>query len=75
MRLHGPRNATTRRSAGAAAHQHLEQFNRRTADEFTRGRLGLHKPYRKLVAIRSSQNLFMLEKALAETDPKRPTWW
>ncbi len=31
--------------------------------------LGLTKPYRKLVAIRSTQNLFMLEKALAETDP------
>src|SRR5262249_35467184 len=31
--------------------------------------LGLTKPYRKLVAIRSPQNLFMLEKALAETDP------
>ena len=28
-----------------------------------------HKPYRKLVAIRSTQNLFMLEKALLETDP------
>jgi len=31
--------------------------------------LELTKPYRKLVAIRSPQNLFMLEKALAETDP------
>ena len=31
---------------------------------------GLTKPYRKLVAIRSTQNLFMLEKALAETDPE-----
>ena len=32
--------------------------------------LGLDRPYRKLVAIRSPQNLFMLEKALAETDPE-----
>ena len=32
-------------------------------------RLGLKKPYRKLVAIRSPHNLFMLEKALADTDP------
>ena len=32
--------------------------------------LGLSKPYRKLVAIRSTQNLFMLEKTLAETDPQ-----
>ncbi len=31
--------------------------------------LGLTKPYRKLVAIRSPHNLFMLEKALAENDP------
>jgi hypothetical protein len=29
----------------------------------------LTKPYRKLVAIRSPQNLFMLETALAETEP------
>ena len=32
--------------------------------------LGLTKPYRKLVAIRSTQNLFMLEQALIETDPE-----
>ena len=31
--------------------------------------LHLTKPYRKLVAIRSTHNLFMLEKALSETDP------
>jgi nucleotide-binding universal stress UspA family protein len=50
-------------------HEHLEHFNRATADELTPQGLGLKKPYRKLVAIRSPQNLFMLEKALAETDP------
>jgi nucleotide-binding universal stress UspA family protein len=55
---------------GAAAHRHLEQFNQRTASEFDTAMLGLEsKPYRKLVAIRSTQNLFMLEKALLETDP------
>ncbi len=32
--------------------------------------MGLTKSYRKLVAIRSPHNLFMLEKALAETDPE-----
>ena len=32
--------------------------------------LGLSKPYRKLVAIRSSQNLYMLEKTILETDPE-----
>ena len=58
------------RKRGAAAHRHLEQFNQRTADEFDPAMLALTKPYRKLVAIRSSQNLFMLEKALLETDPE-----
>jgi nucleotide-binding universal stress UspA family protein len=55
---------------GAAAHRHLEQFNRRTTDDFDPDMLALSKPYRKLVAIRSSQNLFMLEKALLEADPE-----
>jgi nucleotide-binding universal stress UspA family protein len=31
--------------------------------------LRLTRPYRKLVAIRSTNNLYMLEKALSETDP------
>jgi amino acid transporter/nucleotide-binding universal stress UspA family protein len=53
-----------------ARHQHLEQFNRATTDEISPAALRLTKPYRKLVAIRSPQNLFMLEKALAETDPE-----
>src|SRR5216684_447349 len=51
-------------------HQHLEQFNRQAAGELNPASLGLTKPYRKLVAIRSPQNLYMLEKALAETDPE-----
>src|SRR5262249_9780371 len=50
-------------------HQHLDQFNRDAAAEITPASLGLTKSYRKLVAIRSPQNLFMLERALAETDP------
>lgn len=58
------------RKRGNAAHQHLEQFNRRAAEELDVGVLGLDKPYRKLVAIRSSHNLFMLEKSLFETDPE-----
>src|SRR5262249_29439425 len=53
-----------------ARHEHLEQFNRATAEEVTLAGLGLTKTYRKLVAIRSPQNLFMLERALAETDPE-----
>jgi amino acid transporter/nucleotide-binding universal stress UspA family protein len=50
-------------------HEHLEQFNQATAEEITPLQLGLRKPYRKLVSIRSPQNLYMLEKTLAETDP------
>ncbi len=57
-----------RRTAGP--HEHLEQFNKQTTQEITSESLGLTKMYRKLVAIRSTQNLFMLEKALAETDPE-----
>jgi amino acid transporter/nucleotide-binding universal stress UspA family protein len=58
------------RKRQGARHQHLEQFNRQTTDKITPASLGLTKPYRKLVAIRSPQNLFMLEKTLAETDPQ-----
>jgi amino acid transporter/nucleotide-binding universal stress UspA family protein len=50
-------------------HQHLEQFNQEEAPQITIEGLGLRRPYRKVVAIRSTQNLFMLETALAETDP------
>jgi amino acid transporter/nucleotide-binding universal stress UspA family protein len=51
-------------------HEHREQFNRAVTTEVTSESLGLTKSYRKLVSIRSTQNLFMLEKALAETDPQ-----
>ncbi len=50
-------------------HEHLEQFNQQGAESVTPSALQLHKQYRKLVAIRSPQNLFMLEKTLADTDP------
>lgn len=53
-----------------AHHEHLEQFNRATAEDLTPQSMGLTRPYRKLVAIRSPHNLFMLEKTLAETDPE-----
>ena len=52
-----------------ADHEHFEQFNRETTALPTRESLNLSKPYCKLVAIRSPNNLFMLERALAETDP------
>ena len=50
-------------------HAHLEQFNQQRADQIDAEELGLSHPYRKLVAIRSTQNLFMLDKALIESDP------
>ena len=52
-----------------AHHKHEEQFNRTSVEQATAESLGLRKPFRKLVAIRSPNNLFMLEKALADTDP------
>jgi amino acid transporter len=55
---------------GKVAHLHLDQFNQQSSDEVASAVLGLKMPYRKLVAIRSTQNLFMLEKTLAETDPE-----
>lgn len=51
-------------------HKHVEQFNQQAAETISAADLGLDKPYRKLVAIRSTQNLTMLEKALADTDPR-----
>src|SRR5207244_3075165 len=38
--------------------------------EASEQKLAISRPYRKLVAIRSPQNLFMLEKAPNETDPR-----
>jgi amino acid transporter/nucleotide-binding universal stress UspA family protein len=58
------------RKRQGAKHEHLEQFNQETMPVATPESLDLTQPYRKLVAIRSPQNLFMLEKALAETDPE-----
>jgi amino acid transporter len=58
------------RRRGDAKHEHVEQFNRATAAEVTPQSLRLTRSYRKLIAIRSTSNLFMLEKALVETDPQ-----
>ncbi|MBY0232714.1 MAG: APC family permease, partial [Gemmataceae bacterium] len=58
-----------KKRAAGTPHQHVEIFNQQTTPEVTAPALGLGKRYRKLVSIRSVQNLFMLEKALAETDP------
>ena len=63
----------SRRKRRGHAHEHLEQFNRYTAPALSPESLGLDKPYRKLVAVRSPQSMFMLERALAETDPETTT--
>jgi Amino acid permease len=55
---------------GGGHHQHLEQFNRAVVERVSGESLGLTHPYCKLVAIRSPHNLFMLDKALADTDPQ-----
>ncbi len=52
-----------------AKHTHLDQFNQQVAEVVSGQSLGLSQTYHKLVAIRSTHNLFMLETALAETDP------
>ena len=54
-------------AANTRASRAIQSANGRRGHQ--RASLGLTKPYRKLVAIRSPHNLFMLEKALAETDP------
>src|SRR5262249_37694189 len=52
---------------GGARHEHVEQFNQAVGEVTAEG-LGLARQYRKLVAIRSPQNLYMLDRALLETD-------
>jgi amino acid transporter len=51
-------------------HEHLEQFNIETKEDFSEHSLGLTKPRRLIVAIRSFQSLSVLEKVLNEVDPK-----
>jgi amino acid transporter/nucleotide-binding universal stress UspA family protein len=53
----------------ARRQEHLEEFNLQSAEEVTPDSLGLTKRYRKLVALRSPRNLYILERELAESDP------
>ncbi len=59
-----------RRMGLSEHHEHLEQFNQAFSEQITPQGLGLSKPFRKLVGIRSPYNLGMLEKCLSETDPE-----
>lgn len=64
------RHERSRREAGTLGRTHVEQFNKQTTDVLSPETLNLDKPYCKLVAIRSPQNLHMLVRALDETDPE-----
>ena len=59
-----------RRRAGGVHPEHVDEFNEAADRTLTPALLGLTRPYRKLVAIRSPYHLDMLEKAIAETDPE-----
>jgi amino acid transporter len=60
----------THRNNKGTTHEHIEQFTERTSAEVSAETVHSTKPYRKLVAIRSPQNLYMLQRALEETDPE-----
>lgn len=60
----------TKRKRSGAAHEHIEQFTERSSVEVSPEAVHSTKPFRKLVAIRSPQNLYMLQRALEETDPE-----
>jgi amino acid transporter/nucleotide-binding universal stress UspA family protein len=60
---------TVKRNLGRA-HEHIEQVTERSASEVSPETIGVSKRFRKLVAIRSPQNLYMLQRALEETDPE-----
>jgi amino acid transporter len=50
--------------------ERLDQFNQQEVQEITPQSLELTKPYRRLVSIRSTHNLYMLERVLEETNPE-----
>ena len=60
----------THAATKGTAHEHIEQFTERSSTEVSSESVGSTKPYRKLVAIRSPQNLYMLQRSLDETDPE-----
>ena len=64
------RSVTTRRNAARPPTSTWNSSTGARPTSSTRRCSACSKPYRKLVAIRSPQNLFMLEKALVETDPE-----
>jgi len=53
-----------------AGKEHLDQFNQEEVENVTQQSLGLIKPFRRLVSIRSTRHLGMLERVLEKTDPE-----
>ena len=58
-----------RRKTGPQESEHLDQFNEIATESVTPQILGLKRPNRKLMAIRSLKHLAALDKILEETDP------
>ncbi len=61
---------TTGKARGGVRHEHLEQFTEESTATLSAAALELDKPLRMLIAIRSPQNLYMLQKSLEEIDPE-----
>ncbi|MBI3863044.1 MAG: amino acid permease [Planctomycetia bacterium] len=59
----------THRNRKGTQHEHIEQFTERSSEEVSAQAVGSTNLYRKLVAIRSPQNLYMLQRAMEESDP------
>jgi amino acid transporter len=58
------------RRFGRAKREHLEQFTIQMAEEINPESLGLSKPYRMLVCVRSTHDLQMLERVLKDVNPE-----
>jgi len=60
---------------GGKRHEHLEQFNELTTPVVSPASLGLNRPFRKLVAIRSPQTCSCWRRPWPRPTRRRPTWW
>jgi hypothetical protein len=58
----------TNKSRGGATPEHVEQVSLNLADVLSDETVGLSRPFRKLVAVRSPEHLEILQRALEETD-------
>jgi hypothetical protein len=58
----------TNKSRGGVTPEHVEQVSLNPADVLSDETVGLSRPFRKLVAVRSPEHLEILQRALEETD-------